>query len=391
MKRAATLALAALVLASAVTVGAGPAAAAGAAFISVDVEATPDPAPPGSEVTVSTTVESMHDDGQPYKLQRVELQETRNGSDDAVDSENPSQFVQGGEAVAVNLTEEFDQTGEFDRYVHLRFVSSTGDVVEIVRPVTVSVGQSHPATSLSAGQASATGKTDLSLTVANGLPNEVRGVTVELASDDVTLLEDRHVVSSLQPGNEAVVDVPVRNVSTGTKTVEAELTYLTADGESRSVSQTLSATVEDQGQPAEIDVTGKRVTQEGNQVVVRGSASNVGSTNASSVKVAVQGGDRVAPAQNQASFFVGEVAASDYSSFEVHGRLTEETNETVTIPLQLSYTVDGDQVTRTIDVEYTPRTTPDQSAQRNSGLLVPALGGLVVVAVVGGLGWRRFR
>jgi len=70
MKRAATLALAALVVASAVTVGTGPAAAAGAAFISVDVEATLDPAPPGSEVTVSTTVESMHDDGQPYKLQR---------------------------------------------------------------------------------------------------------------------------------------------------------------------------------------------------------------------------------------------------------------------------------------------------------------------------------
>jgi len=108
----------------------------------------------------------------------------------------------------------------------------------MVRPVTVSIGQSHPATSLSADDVSLSGSTDLSLTVANGLPNEVRGVEIELRSDDVSLMEDRHVVSSLKPGNEAVVDVPVRNVSTGTKTVEADITYLTADGESRTVSRT---------------------------------------------------------------------------------------------------------------------------------------------------------
>lgn len=390
MRRATPLALAALVVASALTVAVSP--AAGGAFISVDVSTSPDPAPPGTDVTVTTTVENMQADGEPYKLQRVELRETRERNESEIASKNPSTFVREDESVTVNLSEGMDETGEFDRYVHLKFISSSGDVVTMVRPVTVTVEQSHPATSLSADDASASGKTDLSLTVANGLPDEVRGVTVELESDDVTLMEDRHVVSSLKPGNEATVQVPVRNVSAGKQTVDARLSYLTAGGESRSVTRTLSATVEDEGRPAEIDLTGQRVTQEGSKVIVRGSAANVGSTNASSVKIAVAGGENVMPAQNQASFFVGEVKASDYSSFEVHARLTTNTNQTVTIPLQVSYSDDGERITRTIDVQYTPtpshEVTPKQSS---SGPLVPALVGLVLVVIVGGLGWRRYR
>lgn len=391
MRGAAHLALAALVVASALTAVATP-AAAGAAFISVDVAATPDPASPGDEVTVTTTVDNLENDGESYKIQRVELRETRERTDeDEVASENPATYLDDGDSLTVNLTEQFDDTGEFDRYVHLKFISSTGDVVRMVRPVTVTVEQPHPAMSLSAEDASASGETDLSLTVANGLPDEVRGVTVELASDDLSIMEDRHVVSSLRPGNEAVVDVPVRDVSTGRQSVDAHLTYLTADGESRTVTQTLSATVEDEQQPAEIDLTGQRVTQEGQEVIVRGSASNAGSTNASSVKIAVTNGEGVAPAQNQASFFVGEVAASDYESFEVHARLTGDANETVTIPLEVNYSADGDQVTRTIEVQHTPQATPGASTQQSSSPLVPALAGLVLVAVAGGLGWRRYR
>lgn len=393
MKRVASIALAALLVASAVTVAVTPAAAtASGAFITVDVEATPDPAQPGSEVTVSTTVENVKGDGDQYKLQRVELQKTREGSDDEIDSKNPGTFVGDGETLTVNLTEEFDDTGEYDRYVHLKFFSYNGRLVEMVRPVTVTVEQSHPATSLSADEASSAGKADLSMTVANGLANEVRGVTVELRSDDVTIMEDRHVVSSLQPGNEAVIEVPVRDVTAGKKTVEADMTYLTANGESRSVTRTLSTSVEEAGQPADIDLTGLRVTQDGEEVVVRGSASNVGSTNASSVKVAVADGENVAPAQNQASFFVGEVESSDYSSFEVHAALTTDTNETVTVPLEVSYSDDGERITETVDVEYTPTTVDEATAKQSStGPVLPAVVGLVLVVVVGGIGWRRYR
>ena len=392
MKRPVAGVLAALVVASALTAAVTPAAAASGAFISVNAEATPDPAPPGSEVTVSTTVENLEADGDRYKLQRVELQKTRTGNGSEVASQNLGRFLGEGESVTVNLSEEFERTGEFDRYVHLKFISNDGRVITMVRPVSVTVEQSHPATSLSADRVGSSGEADFSLTVANGLPAEVRGLTVELASDDVTLTEDRHVVSSLRPGNEATIDVPVRNVSAGTKTVEMRLTYLTADGESRSVTRTLSATVENDGEPAQIDLTGRRISQEGDTVVVRGSAANVGSTNASSVKIAVAEGEDVVPAQNQASFFVGEVKASDYSSFEVHARLTADTNQTVTVPLEVSYSDDGQRITRTVDVAFTPATTPDAAArQSSSGPLVPAILGLVVVVVVGGLGWRRYR
>lgn len=391
MRGVGPLALAALVVVSALTAVAAPAAAADDAFVAVDTEVSPDPAQPGTNVTVTTTVENVYDNGSPYKFQRVSLHEGEASNSTEHDSRTPSAIVGKGESVSVNVSEEFDRTGEYDRYVRVKLISSRGRVIDIVRPVTVTVEQPHPAMSLTADDATASGRSDLSLTLANGLPDTVRGLSVEFESDDVSLMADRRVVSSLDPGQQANVTVPVRNASAGKHTVTTRLSYLTADGESRTVTERLSATI-DEERPAQIDLTGLRTTQEGDEVVVRGSASNTGGTNASSVTLSVGDGDAVSPAQNQATYFVGEVKASDYSSFEVHATLTTNTNRSVTVPVEVSYSVDGERVTRTVDVGFTPDAPGPgtQSRQSSSSPVVPAVVGLVAL-VVGGLAWHRFR
>ncbi len=391
MRGAGPLALALLVVVSGLAAVATPAAAADDAFVAVDVQATPDPAAPGTNVTVTTTVDNIYDDGSPYKLQRVALRETEAGNGTEYDSRTPSTIVHRGTSASVNLSEEFERTGEFERYVHVKLISGGGRVVSLVRPVTVSVQQSHPAMSLTTAGANRAGRTDFGLTVANGLPDTVRGVSVDVESDDVSFAENQRVVSSLESGQQAEVTFPTQNATTGRKSVEATLSYLTADGESRSVTRTLSTTVDDSGTPAQIELTGRRVTTSGDEVVVRGSASNVGSTNASSVKIAVGNGEAVRPAQNQASYFVGNVQASDYSSFEVHGVLTDDVNGSATVPVEVSYTVDDERVTRTVDVGFTAGSEPavESTRQSSSSPVVPVVGVLVVL-VVGGLAWRRF-
>jgi len=390
--RLAIVALVLLVVASAATAVATPAAAQGESFVAIDVEATPDPAEPGTNVTITTTVTNAYEDGSPYKLQRVSLRNVRDSNSTDIDSARPSTTVTSNSSESVDLHEEFDQTGEHQRYVHLKFITSDKRVITVVRPVTVTVEQTHPSMSLSAGNLSPGGDTDLTLTVANGLPETVRGVTVDFESEDLTLAEERRVVSSLETGQSANVSVPATDVEPGTKTIDAHVSYVTAEGESRTVTRTLTTTVDDEQRPAQISLTGIRASQQGDELVIRGSASNVGSTNTSGVLVSVADGDGVGPAQNQASYFVGAVDASDYSSFEVHATLATDGNETISVPLDVAYDVDGERLTRTVAVEYTPENTTAQAAQeQSSGVpVVPAIAGLALL-LVGGVVVRRYR
>lgn len=393
MTRRRSLTLVALLVCSVVAATGTGAAQTDEAVVAVEVEATPDPADPGTNVTVETTVENVHTGGEAVRVQRADLREGETRDSTRTDDVRVTESVQPGTETTVRLHEEFDETGEFDRYVHLKLLSPDGEVIQVVRPVTVEVRQNHPSLSLSGGDASPSGDADLTLTVANGLPQEVRGVTLDVESDSLTVTEDRRVVSSLGPGNEAQLTVPAEDVEPGQQRVEVRMSYVTADGESRSTTETLTTTTHDDDSPGTVDLTGLRVAQDGDVLEVRGSASNVGSTNVSGVLVEVADGDGVAPAQNQASYFVGEVDASDYSSFEVRAALDTVTNETVTVPLEVTYRVDGEQVTRTVEVEYTPAAPDDEGDDQQAsafGVLPLAVGGVVVV-LIGGVLWRRFR
>jgi len=141
-----------------------------------------------------------------------------------------------------------------------------------------------------------------------------------------------------------------------------------------------------------VDLTGLRIEQAGDRLTVRGSTSNLGTTNASSVVVSVGDGAAVAPAQSESSYFVGTIQRSDFKSFQVDARLTTDTNETIDVPVQVSYRINGQRVTQTITVPYTPQqqVATDQP-QRSAGLPLTLIGGALVVLVVAVLGFRRYR
>lgn len=362
-----------------------------AAVVSVDVTTTPDPAPPGSNVTVTTTVEHHGPEDSSVNVQRVELATAPEGGE-TVERRVPARRIQTGEQVALNLSEEFDRAGEYQRYVRVRVRETPSRVTTVVRPVNVTVAQTHPATSLSASPLDANGETNLALTVANGLPNEVRGVQVDLESDDLTIQQRSHVVSGVPSGDEATVRTVASADEGGEATVDATLTYVTADGESRSVTRTLSTTLDERGSAATIELTGVRYDRQGDELVVSGSASNLGTSNVSSVLVGVGDGDggngTAGPAQTEATYFVGTVPANDYKPFTVRAALPDDPAGTLEVPIEIGYDRRGDRLTRTVTRTYSPGT---EVGETQSAGPLPAVGVALVLVLGGVLAYRRFR
>ena len=201
--------------------------------------------------------------------------------------------------------------------------------------------------------------------------------------------QSRTFVGSLAPSGSGAFDLAIGLPGDGqSATIPLEVRYR-VDG------QTVSRSIAVEHQPGsggDIDLTGLRIEQTGDRLTIRGSTSNLGTTNASAVVVSVGDGETVAPAQSESSYFVGSIDESDFKSFQIDAQLTADTNQTISIPVEVRYRVDGQRVTQTIPVSYTPTTqAPAGQPQSSSGPPVALLGGGLLAALVGGFAYRRYR
>jgi hypothetical protein len=139
--------------------------------------------------------------------------------------------------------------------------------------------------------------------------------------------------------------------------------------------------------PGRIDLTGVDVARTGDGTVrVTGTASNTGMTRVQAVTVRVRSTESVAAANPGKEYFVGAVDASDFSSFTVNARIDGE--NATTIPLEVTYLVDGEERTRTVRATYDPPETPER---RGTGFPLVGVGVLLAVVVAGVFLWRRRR
>ena len=139
--------------------------------------------------------------------------------------------------------------------------------------------------------------------------------------------------------------------------------------------------------PGRVDLTGIDVTSTGDgSVRITGTASNVGTTRVEATTVRVGSTGSVAPANPAKEYFVGSIDASDFASFTVNARVDGE-GETI-IPLEVTYLVDGEEQTRTVEATYDPPETPDRGG---TGFPLVGAGVVLVVVVAGVFLWRRRR
>jgi len=100
-----------------------------------------------------------------------------------------------------------------------------------------------------------------------------------------------------------------------------------------------------------ITLTGIEVVPSGSAIRLVGSASNTGETDVTGAVVAVVGTDRVTPVAPAKNYFVGNVPAGEFTSFELTARLAG--NRTDTVPVRITYIADGEQRQRVVEVSIT--------------------------------------
>jgi hypothetical protein len=111
-----------------------------------------------------------------------------------------------------------------------------------------------------------------------------------------------------------------------------------------------------------ISLTGIEVIPTGGAIRLAGSASNTGETAVTGAVVSVVDSERVTPVSPAKNYFVGNVPAGEFTSFELTARLAG--NRTDTVPIRISYIADGEQYTRIVDVTITDGATGGPGASR---------------------------
>jgi carbon monoxide dehydrogenase subunit G len=243
----------------------------------------------------------------------------------------------------------------------------------------------------SGGTVGPSARTTLQVTVANEGDRSVSGLQFQVDGRDIRLVDPQRVAAALPAGNETTYTIEARDVDPGSHRVTVTGAYETAGGTHREFDRSMTATVTEQQNPGRVNLTGLRISPGANGLAVRGTASNGGATNVTGVTVQVGQSASVAPAQSQSSFFVGEIEAGDFSSFDVTA--VPRTNGSVTVPLEVSYAVDGVERQRIITVDYRPPARPQPASTQQGGNtpLVLVGGGLLLVGGVVTVAWRRIR
>lgn len=242
------------------------------------------------------------------------------------------------------------------------------------------------------------------------------GVIVEVSTRG-TGTDQRMVVDVLNQGNTAATDVVVSATAENATVTRALIgsvgpgeteqvrlnaslsepradVTVTAAYESGTDERTTTTTRTLRSNPGAIELTGLSVVREGGLLQITGSTSNVGMTATQSVIVRVLPDENIQPAAPNRDFFVGEVPSSDFSSFDLTARPTGNVSS---VPVEVSYLVEGERRTQTFSVTVDEGVT-GESREQTSGGGGPGIGlfavvglGLVAVLIVAAIMVRRYR
>ncbi|MGM0590322.1 MAG: hypothetical protein ACQETI_01615 [Halobacteriota archaeon] len=201
----------------------------------------------------------------------------------------------------------------------------------------------------------------------------LRDVVVRAEVDGDTV--SRRLVGDVPATTTRAVQMNVTGVEAADLTLVAA--YLTA-GESGEV----RTDVPYRSNPGRIELTGVDIERENDRLHLSGSASNVGLSDARSVVVSVVPGDGVTPARPYKEYFVGTVPASDFVSFDLYAQADAGAT---TIPIRVTYLVDGEQESTVTDVAVDDLPTADQPQSSPTPSLPVLVGGVVAALLVVGI------
>jgi len=303
-----------------------------------------------------------------------------------------SVFTRIADGDSVETTFDFEPGSGGTHTLNATLSYTTGDrtVRKVSETVTVEAEPLRDRVSLDVSTTRGGGSQTVVVDVLNQGNAPATNITVSGSSANATV--QRALLDPIAPGESRTVRL---NATLSADRADLDMVATYDLGEQRGETSVSTAVTQT---PGTISLTGIQVVPEGGRLRVSGSASNLGTTDAQSVLVSVVGSDRVTPVEPNPEFFVGPVPASDFASFDVYAATEGNVS---TIPVEISYIVDGERRTRTVDVDATAASqalSAQRRAPEDSGgggfPLIPVVVGLVVVLAVLAIivqAWRTSR
>jgi hypothetical protein len=199
-----------------------------------------------------------------------------------------------------------------------------------------------------------TARIDASLTNFGNVPLERVRIRAESGGETVA----RKLVADVP--REATREVSIDESRLPAGEVRLRATY-EAVGERHETATTVDFTPTTDGN---ISLTGIEIVPTGTAVRLVGSASNTGETPVTGAVVAVVGTERVTPIAPTKDYFVGNVPAGEFTSFELTARLAG--NRTDVVPIRVSYIAGGERYERVVEVSITDGSAGGAAPQRGS-------------------------
>ena len=255
------------------------------------------------------------------------------------DPERVSASLGAGSERVVSYAVTFDDPGRQSLTATLDYRDADGDTQSTSVSRTFDVDPTDVDAELDAEvvRENGTARIDAALTNFGNVPLERVRIRAEAGGETVA----RKLVPDVP--TEATREVSIGESSLPDGAVRLHATYEAA-GERYETTTTVDFAPTTDGN---ISLTGIEVVPTGSAIRLVGSASNTGETDVTGAVVAVVPTDGVTPVAPTKDYFVGNVPAGEFTSFELTARLG---NRTDTVPVRVSYIADGEQYDRVVEV-----------------------------------------
>jgi hypothetical protein len=290
---------------------------------------------PSTEERVTVTVAN----GASTNISSLEL--TLSGPNASVDDpRRVNASLAPGRERTVDYDVSFDGAGRQPLTATLGYRDGGGDRHSLSASRTLAVEQARVDADLDAEvvRENGTARIDASLTNFGTVPLE----DVRLGADADGERVARRLVDDVP--TESTREVTVDGASLPAGDVRLRATYEAA-GERHETATTVDFAPTTDGN---VSLTGVEVIPAGGAIRLAGSAANTGETEVTGAVVRVLGTDGVTPVPPARDYFVGNVPAGEFTSFELTARLAG--NRTDTVPIRISYIADGEQRHRVTEV-----------------------------------------
>ncbi len=347
---------------------------------------------PGAERSVDVTVTN----GLTQDLRQLRVTvSTDNETLSFTETEEVQAALAAGETGVFQFPATVDAAGEYPVSVTLSYTENgvrkrvtrtfSGD---FTGPDTTEGTSDQPQVQVDVQEAIPGAERSVEVTVANGLTKELRQLRVIVSSNNetVSFRASERVQAALAAGETTTFGFPAAVDAAGQYPVTVTLVY-TDDGIRKRVSQTFSGDFTGPASPGTVELTNVQAVVSNGQLRIDATAGNPGTTNVGGVTVAIGDSDAV----GSADFFLGQIEASD--GFQSFTLTAPASGDVSSVPVRVSYVIDGVRLSQTIQLDVVQRSTPVPQANETGpqlGLVLPGAGVVVVLLVVVGL-VRRWR